>query len=684
MKLNFTFRRMYEFKYIMVFFLLIFLSEFSYSQSVRVYTQSISNQSNTDNASNAVDGNLVTRARVRASSGLALGIGAYSGHVEMQYPTTLPANTTSYVKIQTDDNLLPALLGGSLGGVLADVLGTVLIGNQEFTIQAKNNTSVVLQGDSQDIGEFATNRLRIVTDENGDYFIAITPAQPYNRLRLSNRIGSVLGLFNTRNLDVYDAFYISQPDNCGQASYTSFSGSGITLDLINLAGAGVDNPENVLDASTTNFSQLSLGILGVAASVEQTVYFDGPSGANDQFNVRLRLNPSLLEVGVLNNLQLVASNGPNVVQTASVGSLLNAELLGLLQGNQIATVPFQTSSPANRITVRFNGLLNVQLNQSVDLFDVVRAPRVPVITDTFTLNPVICSGNTASLIATTAAGYQLQWFSSAQSSIPLATTQSGVAFVTPVLSADTTFFVAAVKTGCPELSRRIPVTVDVIPLPTASDISIATQQVACQGVITLTPTSNIGGAEIHYYTDQSMTTEITTGFSGTPGVTYVKNETTGALTITGLTPTGSPYNYYIALEVQGLCTNASGTLSQVIVNYSDQLLLQVQNITGCGSANLANAIQNFDPTNTYLFFNSANAPITAEAAANITTSGTYFIQAQSNSGACSSTVQQVAVSVVAQPTLTLGASALVTTTGTPVTLPATSTGTITWYDQQGN
>ncbi|NUY79522.1 gliding motility-associated C-terminal domain-containing protein [Flavobacterium sp. MAH-1] len=686
MKLNSTFNRMYVFQCILILFLPILLTEPAKAQSVRVYTETISSQSNTDNATNATDENLTTRARVRASSGLALGIGAYSGHIELQYDALLPANTTSYVKIETDDNLLPALLGGSLGGVLSDVLGGVLIGNQEFTVQARNNGTVVLQGDSQDAGEFATNRLRIVTDENGDYFIAITPAQAYNRIRLTNRLGSLLGFFNTRNLDVYDAFYISDADDCGQPSYTSFSGSGITLDLINLAGAGVDNPQNAIDDNTANFSQLSLGILGVAASIEQTVYFDGLSDANDQFNIRLRLNPSLVEVGVANNIQIIAQNGPNTVQTMTMGSLLSPELLGLLQSNQVVTIPFQTSSPASRITVRFNALLNVQLNQSLDLYGITRVPRAPVITDPFTLDPKICAGSAASLIATTASGYELHWFSAAQGGSTLATTQSGQPFVTPVLMADTSYYVAAVKIGCPEESSRVRINVDVVPLPTAADIEISSPLSACQGNITLTPTTSLENAVIRYYTNQNMTQEITTGYSGDAGVTYVKNNTTGALTISGLSAANSPYEYYIALQVDGLCTNATGTLKEVVVNYSSQLVVQAQaNLEGCGSVNLADAIQNFDPNNTYLFFDGSNNPITAEATANTTTSGTYSIQAQGPNGTCASALASVNVTVNQQPTITATGNAIVTNVGNSVTLNATSSsGTIIWYNQNGD
>jgi len=165
MKISFTFQRAYYFLYSPILILLLFYHNPLSAQSTRVYATAISGESNTDLSANAVDGNLATKANVRASSGLALGIGAYSGYIELEYATPLPANTTSYIKIQTDENLLPALLGGSLGGLLSNVLGSVLIGNQEFTVQAKNGNDVLLQGDSQDIGEFATERLRIVTDE---------------------------------------------------------------------------------------------------------------------------------------------------------------------------------------------------------------------------------------------------------------------------------------------------------------------------------------------------------------------------------------------------------------------------------------------------------------------------------------------------------------------------------------
>jgi gliding motility-associated-like protein/uncharacterized repeat protein (TIGR01451 family) len=657
------------------------------AQSVPVYASSIVSEDNVDLASNSIDGNTTTRARVRASSGIAIGIGAYSGHLEIEFPTLIPANTTTFVKIQTEDNLLPALLSGTLGNLLSNVLGTVLIGNQEFSVQAKNGATVVLQGNSQTINDFATSRLRIVTNANNEYFIALTPSQAYKSIRLTNRLGSLVGLGNTKRLDVYEAFYIGTPDICGGASYTSYDGSGLSLDLLGLGGAGVTNPNYVLDSNPNNFSKLSLGILAVAASVEQTVYFDGTSQLTDQFFIKLKVDPALLALGVGNNIHIVAANGPNVIQTVNLNSLLNLDLLTLLQGNQVVTIPFSPNATVNRITVRYNSLLNVQLTQSLDLYGITRAPAQPAITDSFTLNATICEGSTASLIAVTGAGTELRWYSQAEGGIPLATVNSGQPFVTAALTQNTTFYVAAKKIGCPEESLRVRVDVTVITLPTAAAISISSPLNACNGSIILSPVSSIGGAVFRYYKDQLKTQEIITGFSGDAGVTYTINNTTGELAITGLTAINSPYHYFISLTVDGLCENAANNLKEVVVNYSSSLILNVQaTIQGCGSVNLRDAILNFDSSSdiVYHFYDSTHTSITAEMAADIQSGGIFYIQSSSLSGSCSSLEQQVTVTVNPEPTLNITNTNLVVNSGTSVTLMATSNATITWYDPSGN
>ena len=684
MKINFTFYAKYSLRYFATLLLLLFFTSSLEAQSTKVYATQVVSETYTTSSGSAVDGSLSTSATVSAGAGLVAGIGGYSGYIELSYPELLPANTTSYVKIQTQDNLLPALLGGSLGGVLANVLGAVLIGNQEFTIQAKNGNNVLLQGDSQDLGEFATERLRVVTDQTGDFYIAITPAQQYNRIRVRNRLGSLLGLFNTRTLQVFESFYVSGSDDCGIASFTSFTGDGTNLDLLNLGSVGVTNPQNAIDGNLNNFSQISLGILAVNASIQQTVYFNRLSEAGEEFNIRLKVDPSLLALGVGNSIQIIASNGTTTVDTRTLNSLLNLDLLTLLQGNQTATIPFAPTSPADRITVRYSSLLNVQLTQSLDLYEVLRVPKPPTISNPVTQNTSICSGTTASLTATVPASDQVRWYNSATGGTLLATLASGTPYVTTALNSTTTFYAAAIRTNCTQESRRVPVVVQVIATPTAADITIPSTLTACQGNITLSPTSAIGGATIKYYKDQNKTQEITSGFTGDSGVTYVKNPTTGALTITGLNATNSPYSYFISLTVNGLCENTAGTLKEVTVNFSNVLTVEVASpLVGCGSVNLRDAITNFDPSITYAFFTGTNTPITAEAASNIQTSGNYFIQAVNTGSDCISALVPVTVTVNTQPTLTIANTSIVTQIGNSVTLNATSSTPITWYDSNG-
>lgn len=436
----------------------------------RVFASSITSQSETDFSGNATDQLLGTAAEVRGGSGVIIGIGGYQGHLELKFDNVLPANTTSYVKIATDDNLLPFLLGGELGGLLADVGGVLLLGNQEFNVQARNAGSIVLQGDSTDPTDFESDALKIVVNAAGEYLIAITPNAPYDRIRLTNRVGSLIGLGLTRRLYVYEAFHIQNPANCGTASYTSSGGSGITLDLLQLASAGVENPSNAIDNNPATFSTLSQGVLGVAGTIRQTVYFEGLSDASDQYSVRIRLASTLVDLNIANNINISSYNGSNQVTSQSLSSLLTLNLL-VLQGGQILTVPVTPGAPVDRITVSFTSLVSLSALQNLDFFGVVRTPGVPTITDPDTASAEVCEGQAANLLADTPAGNELRWYDAATGGTLLETVASGAAFTTPALTQNTTYYVASARVGCPEESSRVAVTVTVnaVATPTTND-----------------------------------------------------------------------------------------------------------------------------------------------------------------------------------------------------------------------
>ena len=152
---------------------------------------------------------------------------------------------------------------------------------------------------------------------------------------------------------------------CNSPSFTTTSVSGLGL-----LGAGVTNPDNAIDGDVNTFSQLTLGVVSVAASVEQEVYFDAATQATEDFKVSLSIDPNLLAVGVANNITFEAYNGTTLVSSSTLSSLLSLDLLGLLEDGDIAAIPFDVAGPADRVVVRLNALLGVSLVQSLSLIHI--------------------------------------------------------------------------------------------------------------------------------------------------------------------------------------------------------------------------------------------------------------------------------------------------------------------------
>ncbi|AEE20301.1 T9SS C-terminal target domain-containing protein [Dokdonia sp. 4H-3-7-5] len=545
------------------FIVIFFLACFSMNAQEQSFATTILNQENVDNANLSVNGNLTDFAEVRANSG-TLFFGAYDGILELSYGELLPANTTSYIKIETEDDLLPSLLGGNLGNLLADVLGIVLIGNQEFTVKALNGNTTVLSAVSSDPNSFSGARTQIVTDAQGDYYIALTPDQPYSSIEITNSIGSLIGLSQERSLRVYGAFFGADTPICNTPSFTSFDGTGLNLDLINLGGAGVTNIENAIDGDLTTFSELSLGVLSVAATIEQEIYFQNATQPTEDFKIRLAVDPSLLALGVANNIQFEAYNGIDLVATRDLGSLLNLELINLLQSNNPVDIGFDVSAPVDRIVVSYSSLLNTSLSQRLDLYDVAVTPAIPEIAAD-SQNITLCENNTADLTATTdTTNSQINWYDAEQGGTLLATVDSGEAFTTPSLTESATFYAAATANGCTVASVRTAVLVTINPTPKASDILVAgfDTAICLPEVLEIAPSSTISN-DFKYYFDSNKNEEITNGLTA-DGIVYVINDS--KLEITGLNEVNNPDNIFIStINPATGCENSSGDLRQVSI-----------------------------------------------------------------------------------------------------------------------
>ncbi|KQC00757.1 putative Ig domain-containing protein [Pedobacter sp. Hv1] len=403
------------------------------------------------------------------SGGSLLG-GGPSGELELKFASTIPANKTTFIRIDFDADVLNALLGGNLGTTLADVLGTVVLGNHYFNVGARNSAgNDVLTGSSS--GGFSSSNLRLVKDASGKFYVAITPENPYDRVYIKD-VTSALLLGSSNQTKVYNAFYISGTGSCDPAFATDFEGTGLTVSLLGVGKAGVTNMQNAIDNNSSTASQISLGALGVAGSISQNVYFNSPSNSGDEFNVRLGVDPALLNVGLLNKISVSAYNGNNLVYSeALTNSLLGLDLIGLLNSGQVVNIPFSPGSAFDRVKITLTSLLNVNVTQTISVYGVTRSAPRPTFSAPYSNAMTACYNTGAVLGATTAATNQLIWYAALDGGAPLATTAFNGTYTTVALTANKTYYVAAKKIGCPDESARVAVNVTVNPaivLPTTT------------------------------------------------------------------------------------------------------------------------------------------------------------------------------------------------------------------------
>ncbi|MGJ1267399.1 Ig-like domain-containing protein [Sphingobacterium spiritivorum] len=325
----------------------------------------------------AADGNNESFATLTASNGQLLGIGAYNGFLEYEFPTALPANKTTYVRIDMDGDLLGRLLSGTLGTLVNNV-GGLLLGQHYFSVDAKTaqtGGTTVLTGSSQaGFTDVNGGDLRIVQDNAGRYYIAITPNAAYKNIRITEHFPALAGLTqNVASMKIFEACHEIGVNNCLPAQFTSFDQSGLSLGLLN--GAGVNNADHAISLSSSDYSEISTGTAAVAAQVAQRIYFNKLSTAGDTLKVRLQLDPSsLASVDLLGRYQIRTYNGSAVAETFTLqqGLINNLNLLNLFRSGGIQTLTYRTTLPYDRVDIVVGSTLNVALTPSVRLYEVKR------------------------------------------------------------------------------------------------------------------------------------------------------------------------------------------------------------------------------------------------------------------------------------------------------------------------
>ncbi|WP_316791086.1 putative Ig domain-containing protein [Pedobacter frigoris] len=574
--------------------------------------------------------------RIISNAGLALGLASFQGELELKFPSTVAAGKTSYIRINVaNPDLLNTLLGGNLGNVLTNVVGSVVLGNRYFEAGARMGTGSVNNvtfGNSSN--PFSTENIKLIKDANGYYYIAITPTAAYDRVYIKDFTNAVLGLGANSYTDVYYAFHGDGTNPCVQAFATSYEGTGLTADLLGLGKAGVTDIERAIDADPDNYSQISLGALGVAGTISQNVYFETLSNAGDEFNVKIQVAPALLNAGLLNNVTLTAYNGATEVYTGNLSTLLDLDLLGLLNTGQPAAVPFAPGVPFDRVKVTLSSLLNISLTQTFNLYSINRSAARPTFIAPASNIVNICSGSRADLTATTSALNELRWYEAATGGPALATTPSTGTYTTPALTANKTYYVSARTIGCTEESLRVPVNIIVTPIPLPPAVSTVAQ--ICSGsTAVLSINSPTPGNTYRWYTDATGGTLLATGNS------YTTSALTGTTT-------------FYAETVTGTCVSPSRTAVVVTVNELPNIPIVTTANETISAGQTATLAATADAGNTIKWY-ALPAGGAALASGNtfttpiLNTTTTYYVGTENASGCSSATRVPVTVTVTNGP-----------------------------------
>lgn len=535
-----------------------------------IYTNSVEFESHVLSSGNSIDGNPLSSSELEANSGALLGVGSYNGVIELNFPSLVPANQTCYVQIETDENILESLMGGSIGGLLSGIAGVVLSGNQEFQVQAKNGAMVVLEGNSSSPSDFSGEFLKVAVNEFNETFLVITPQQDYQSIRITNIVGSVLGLNTIKSMRVYDPYYVPNALECGRPTYTSYDAEGITLDLLQL-NAGATDIHKAIDANLNSHSQLSLGVVTVPSWIEQKVYFEGLSNDTDVFGIRLRTNPSLNIIDLAAEIVIRGQDGAQVQASQTLTSLLTTEDYDSLSNGDPTTVYFEPGFPVDRICIKYSSLLGLALDQFLEVYEIFKIAPKPVY-DVSASDNEICAGTSGTLVANTSnPELEIRWYLDSIGGTLVGITDPGEALTTPVLYSDTTMWVASGVPGCPNESGRIPISMIVTPGPDplAITFDIDPSGYCASDSAIITPTSLIGD-QFQWYLDALSTQPISEGMQS--GDLIFGIGSAGELIITGVETINSPYTFYAAVQDSvTLCWSVPGETAEATISINDEL-----------------------------------------------------------------------------------------------------------------
>ena len=634
-------------RYVLILCLLLFYALTSSAQRIYASSQDVGSTGllclgcNVTNQANAADGNVETYSTLNVTVGLAA-----TTYQELIFGTTkVAANTPVTVKLGTGNNLLSATV---LGGI---------------SLQAYNGTTAIGQ-------PVSVSTLVSVLANNDQIEASITPTAAYDRIRVTLN-GGLLGALSS--LYLYEGFYNGNAAGACNSPVDELYGISSGLLNLGLAVGGVQNPQNADDGNLTTYSTLNAGVGLVGAYAQQTIIYEAPSVVGDSIRLTMSVPQSLLSAGVLSSISVSTYddyNGANgTAETYTINSsLLNLQLLGLIGGTQNFTVTYAPKNIFDRVQVTLGGGIANVLS-TLNLYEAQKLIPRPVIqfNNVVTNNAAICSGTSATLTAVAQPNTTFLWYTTATGGSPVYT---GSSFTTPALTANTTYYVAAMRSGCTDQSARTTIAVSVNAVPGNVTVTNAAVTV-CPGQPATFTAQAVSGVTVNWYTAATGGTPIATGNSFT----------TPALTATT--------NYYAEAQSGGTCVSPGRTLVTATVSTLPAAPgITTPNVTICPNNVAVFSIASPVTGATYNWYSTATGGTSLYTGINFTTPAltattSYYAEAENITGCPSATRTQATATVSpapADPVLTANNQTISAGQTATINVSNAQTGiTYNWY-----
>jgi gliding motility-associated-like protein len=342
---------------------------------------------------------------------------------------------------------------------------------------------------------------------------------------------------------------------------------------------------------------------------------------------------------------ICAGNTATVTATASgtIDWYTAATGGSLLQTGGSYTTPVLNASAVYYAQNTISGCISSRAAVSATVNPIPAAPSAA--------SAAICTGSSVTLTAT-APGGVYTWYNVASGGSVL---QTGAGYTTPVLNANTSYYVQTVVSGCTSARTTVNISVNATPpAPVVNPAGICTGNTA-----TITLNSPLSGVTYEWYSLASGGTLLTTGTS----------YTTPVLT--------SNTDYYVQANLAG-CSSSGRVTAAVTV--SSVPAAPVASSTTICSGNTA--LLNASGSGTLDWYAAASGGVSLQSGTGFTTpaltsSTSYYVQ-NSVSG-CASPRTVVAITVNSIPAAPVAADATICMGSTAVLLATSPGGTYDWF-----